>query len=102
VTGNPLLPLYADEIQAKSLGMAVQVFELDSGNGKGRPVPLGELGELVCTQPFPSQPVTFWGPDGDKRYFDSYFEMFGTSGWVQGDLIRISKATRGVQMLGRS
>jgi hypothetical protein len=24
-------------------------------------------GELVCTEPFPSMPITFWGEDGDER-----------------------------------
>lgn len=61
----------------------------------------GLPGELVCTQPFPSQPLTFWGPDGSEKYKDAYFSTF-PGVWTQGDLIRINPTTGGIQMLGRS
>jgi acetoacetyl-CoA synthetase len=102
VTGTPLLPLYANEIQAKSLGMAVEVFHSNFEEGRQNAITTDEPGELVCTQPFPSQPLTFWGPGGQEKYFNSYFSMFGPTTWVQGDLIRISTTTKGIQMLGRS
>lgn len=76
--------------------MAVDVF--DSG---GMPITSGEPGELVCKAPFPSQPITFWGKNGTERYRKSYFEMFGDTVWVQGDLIRMGN-TGGIEMLGRS
>ncbi|CZR52475.1 related to Acetoacetyl-CoA synthetase [Phialocephala subalpina] len=97
VCGNPFLPLHADEIQCKALGMAIDVF-----NSDGEIIRSGEPGELVCKQPFPSQPITFWGEGGEEAYKNSYFSMFGATVWVQGDLIRIGQRTRGVQMLGRS
>ncbi|KAH6718659.1 acetoacetyl-synthase [Leptodontidium sp. MPI-SDFR-AT-0119] len=97
VCGNPLLSLHADEIQCKALGMAVDVFD-----SNGESIQSGEPGELVCKQPFPSQPITFWGEGGEEAYKNSYFSMFGTSVWVQGDLIRIGQRTQGIQMLGRS
>jgi acetoacetyl-CoA synthetase len=96
-----LLPLYADEIQAKALGMAVDAFEPDLVNGSPKRISTDEPGELVCTQPFPSQPVTFYGPGGEEKYFKSYFSVLPGM-WVQGDLIRISTSTKGIQMLGRS
>ena len=34
---------------------------------------VSEKGELVCTRPFPSMPLTFWGDDGEERYHSSYF-----------------------------
>lgn len=100
VTGNPLTPVHADEISGKSLGMAVDAF--DSLDAQGRSIAnLGEPGELVCTQPFPSQPLTFWGPKGAENYKKAYFSMF-TGVWIQGDLIQINPKTNGVRMLGRS
>ncbi|PVH76699.1 acetyl-CoA synthetase-like protein [Cadophora sp. DSE1049] len=77
--------------------MAVDVLDSD-----GESIQSEEPGELVCKQPFPSQPITFWGEGGEEAYKNSYFSMFGKSVWVQGDLIRIGQRTRGIQMLGRS
>ncbi|KAM5346086.1 hypothetical protein ACJ41O_009091 [Fusarium nematophilum] len=100
VTGNPLTPVHADEISGKSLGMAVDVFDpLSSQATSIRDS--DEPGELVCTQPFPSQPLTFWGPEGSEKYKDAYFSTFAGV-WTQGDLIRINPNTGGIQMLGRS
>ncbi|KAF2491726.1 acetoacetyl-synthase [Lophium mytilinum] len=101
VGGSPLLPLYADEIQAKVLGMAVDVF--DPSHPEGVSIHASnEPGELIVRQPFPSQPVTFWGLGGDAKYREAYYDLFGPKVWVQGDLIRISTTTGGIQMLGRS
>lgn len=81
--------------------MAVDVF--DPLSEKGRSLEgTNEPGELVCTAPFPSQPLSFWGPKGDEKYRDAYFSTFGPRVWVQGDLIRINPNTKGIQMLGRS
>ena len=101
IGGTPLLPLYADCIQGKALGMAVDVYDCNSQ------VPRSienseEPGELVCKQPFPSQPLTFWGSKGLELYEKSYFDVFGRGVWVQGDLIRVKRDHGGIQMLGRS
>lgn len=71
--------MYAGEIQAKALGLATDVF--DDG---GRPAPVGEKGELVCTAPFPSMPLAFWGDDEGSRYRAAYFERFDGV-WAHGD-----------------
>ncbi|KAI0199977.1 hypothetical protein F4808DRAFT_461372 [Astrocystis sublimbata] len=92
----PLLPVYVGEIQCAGLGMAIDVF--DSISGERTP---GEDGELVCTQPFPCQPLTFWGADGDAKYRASYFERFADV-WHHGDFVRINVRTGGLTMLGRS
>ncbi|RSL87766.1 hypothetical protein CEP52_015422 [Fusarium oligoseptatum] len=100
VTANPLTPVHANEISGKSLGMAVDVFDPLSS----KPVSIrdtGKPGELVCTQPFPSQPLTFWGPKGSDKYRDAYFSTI-PGVWTQGDLIRINPTTGGIRMLGRS
>ena len=60
VQGNPLLPVWAGAISGRCLGVATAAYDLD-----GRPV-VGELGELVITEPMPSMPVGFWNdPDGN-------------------------------------
>jgi acetoacetyl-CoA synthetase len=52
--------------------MKVQVY-----SDAGEPIEAtGEPGELVCTAPFPSQPVFFWGDKDGKRYRSAYFERF--------------------------
>jgi acetoacetyl-CoA synthetase len=66
------------ELQAKGLGMAVEVFD-----ESGKPV-TREKGELVCTKPFPAMPIGFWNdPDGAK-YRAAYFEKYPNV-WRHGD-----------------
>ncbi|KAI0019033.1 acetoacetate-CoA ligase [Xylariomycetidae sp. FL0641] len=92
----PLLPVYIGEIQCAGLGMAIGV--VDSLTGEPAP---GQDGELVCTKPFPCQPLTFWGPTGEAKYRASYFERFDNV-WHHGDFVRIDPSTGGLTMLGRS
>ncbi len=78
VAGNPLEPVWRGEIQGPVLGMAVDVWSED-----GRSV-RGEKGELLCTRPFPTQPLMFWNdPDGQK-YRAAYYERF-PGVWHHGD-----------------
>ncbi len=85
--GDPTLPVYAGEIQGPALGMAVDVWRSD-----GDPAEVGERGELVCTQPFPSTPLRFWGDEDPEspgvvpgpRYRAAYFEGFPDV-WTHGD-----------------
>ncbi|KAJ5658451.1 AMP-dependent synthetase/ligase [Penicillium longicatenatum] len=99
-SGCPILPVYKGEIQCRSLGMAVSVFDY-AGNDISAS---GEPGDLVCTVPFPAQPVMFWpfGPKGQEKYRKSYFDVFGPSIWHHGDFVRVNPQTGGVIMLGRS
>jgi acetoacetyl-CoA synthetase len=96
ILGNPLLPVYAGEIQCRGLGMDVQAWD-----EQGQPV-TGRKGELVCCTPFPSQPVSFWNdPDGSK-YRAAYFEHYaGRDVWRHGDFIEITD-TGGIVVYGRS
>src|SRR5688572_10871924 len=59
---SPVLPVYRGELQSRSLGMAVEVF-----NDAAESV-VNTKGELVCTRPFPSMPLGFWNDRGDERY----------------------------------
>jgi acetoacetyl-CoA synthetase len=78
VLGDPTSPVWRGEIQAPGLGMAVEVW-----SEEGKPV-RQEKGELVCTKPFPSMPVTFWNDPGGTKYHAAYFERFPDV-WCHGD-----------------
>ncbi|PTD02514.1 hypothetical protein HYE67_002964 [Fusarium culmorum] len=101
VGGTPLLPVFAGEIQCKALGMAVDIYDPERVEGVSVEKS-GAAGELVCTQPFPSQPYEFHGPGGLEKYRSSYFERFGTKVWCQGDFIQRLTDTGGLLILGRS
>ncbi len=77
--GSPTLPVRRGQLTCKALGQAVQVLDT-----RGVPA-IGRKGELVCTEPFPSMPLTFWGEGGDQRYFDTYFAQ-RPGIWTHGDL----------------
>ena len=94
VGGVPTLPVYQGELQAASLGV-----RLESWSAEGKPL-IGEVGELVITEPMPSMPVCFWGDADGSRYRESYFEMF-PGVWRHGDWIEIT--ARGTAVIsGRS
>ena len=93
----PLLPVHAGEVQCLGLGMAVAAID----SLTGEEVKAGDEGDLVCTVPFPSQPLTFYGEGGDDKYRDAYFSRFPGI-WHHGDFVRINPATSGLVMLGRS
>jgi acetoacetyl-CoA synthetase len=94
VLGNPTGPVWRGEIQAKGLGMAVEVFD-ESGKSLEK-----QKGELVCTKPFPSMPVGFWNdPDGTK-YHAAYFERY-PGVWRHGDWTEITEHG-GIVIYGRS
>lgn len=76
---NPLSPLYVGGCQGRCLGTPSGVYDqtIEGGVGvKGIPVEDGVPGELVGTAAFPNMPTTFWGENGDERYFDAYFARF--------------------------
>jgi acetoacetyl-CoA synthetase len=92
--GNPTLPVYRGELQCRALGMKVEVFDEN-----GKPV-VGEKGELVCTAPFPSQPVCFWNDENDEKYREAYFDKY-PGYWSQGDYVELTE--RGTMIFyGRS
>jgi acetoacetyl-CoA synthetase len=100
VGGVPTMPVHSGEIQAPALGMAVQFFD-ESGRPITEP---GVAGELVCTRPFPSQPLGFWGDepfgaDGPK-YRAAYYERF-PGVWAHGDFASWT-VNGGVIIHGRS
>ena len=61
---------------------------------------IGEVGELVITEPMPSMPLYLWGDADGARYRESYFEMYPGI-WRHGDWIEITE--RGTAVIyGRS
>jgi acetoacetyl-CoA synthetase len=93
--GVPTLPVYRGELQGECLGMATDVFD-----EAGKPAATDEKGELVCTEPFPSKPLGFWGDSNHEKYRSAYYEGF-PGVWTHGDFA--SKSARGGYTLyGRS
>jgi len=78
VLGNPLGSVWPGEIQAKGLGMAVEVWGED-----GTPMAQGK-GELVCTKPFTAMPLGFWNDPAGEKYNKAYFARFQNV-WCHGD-----------------
>ncbi|TML52393.1 MAG: acetoacetate--CoA ligase [Actinobacteria bacterium] len=94
VGGVPTLPVYRGELQARALGAKVEAWSED-----GRPL-VGEVGELVITEPMPSMPLYLWGDEDGSRYRESYFSTF-PGVWRHGDWIEITE--RGTAIItGRS
>lgn len=83
VGGNPMLPVRAGEMQCRFLGNAVRAFD-----DAGREV-VGEVGELVCTEPLPSMPLYLWGDEDGSRLHESYFDTY-PGVWRHGDWIGIT------------
>jgi len=94
VGGVPTLPVYKGELQARCLGASIE-----SWDEQGRPH-VGEVGELVITQPMPSMPVFFWNDEDGSKLREAYFEMYPGI-WRHGDWIEITD--RGTAIIyGRS
>ena len=105
------LPMVAGEMQCRFLGVSVEAW-----NEQGRPV-IGEVGELVVTQPLPCMPPFFWGDKDHQRYLGSYFDTFPAgqgrkpgggdlpadagSVWRHGDWLKITPEGRAI-IYGRS
>ena len=94
VGGNPIGPVWSGEIQARVLGMAVDVFDEEGRSLRE------EKGELVCTEPWPSMPVCFWNDPDGARYRAAYFERF-PGVWWHGDYVELTEHD-GIIMHGRS
>jgi len=83
VGGNPAGAVWRGEIQARGLGMDVDVFDV-AGHSLAR-----EPGELVCRKPFPSMPVGFWNDADGEKYRTAYFDRF-PGVWCHGDWMQFT------------
>jgi acetoacetyl-CoA synthetase len=92
--GNPIMPVYAGELQCRGLGMKVEAFDEN-----GKPV-YNQQGELVCSAPSPSMPIYFWDDPDGRKYHLAYFDVY-PGVWRHGDYIEINDRG-GVIIYGRS
>ncbi|MEO0991571.1 MAG: acetoacetate--CoA ligase, partial [Pseudomonadota bacterium] len=92
--GSPIHPVRRGQLTVPALGHAVAVLD-----ARGAPV-IEQRGDLVCTEPFPSMPLTFWGEGGDERYRDTYFAERPEI-WTHGDVAELTH-TGGGYVHGRS
>jgi acetyl-CoA synthetase len=79
----PITDLKPTTLRGPALGMAVSVWGPD-----GRPAPPGEVGELVCTKPWPAMTRGVWGDP--QRYLDTYWSRWPDV-WVHGDWASIDE-----------
>jgi acetoacetyl-CoA synthetase len=97
IGGNRELPQVPGQMQCRLLGCAVEAWNED-----GQAV-IGEVGELVCTQPIPSMPLYFWNDANGERYLSSYFDMYSRTNargekrlvWRHGDWLKIGQKQDG-------
>ena len=94
VGGVPTLPVYEGELQARSLGARVESFD-----EQGTPL-IGEVGELVITEPLPSMPLYLWNDPDGARYREAYFEVY-PGVWRHGDWVEITDRATAI-IYGRS
>lgn len=95
VGGDPTRPFFAGEMTGPTLGTAVDVYA-----EAGVRAEVGEAGELVCLQPFPTVPVGIWGDETGERLRSTYFDTW-PGVWVHGDRA-VRTENGGVAILGRS
>jgi acetoacetyl-CoA synthetase len=92
--GSPLLPVYRGELQTRSLGLDVGVFDED-----GKDI-INKKGELVCKSPFPSKPLGFVNDPDNSKFKKAYFERFNGV-WHHGDYVLLNERG-GMVFYGRS
>jgi acetyl-CoA synthetase len=71
-----------EPIKTCSVGFPMPGMSIDVVGSDGKPVGPGEVGELVCRQPWPGMTRGFWGEP--ERYLDAYWRRF-PGVWVHGD-----------------
>jgi acetyl-CoA synthetase len=73
---TPMAPAKPVSLGFPALGAAMDVY-----SAEGRPL-RGEVGELVCTRPWPGMTRGIWGDD--ERYLETYWRRF-PGVWTHGD-----------------
>jgi len=79
---HPVEPIKPTSLGGPALGMAVDVFD-----DRGKPL-RGEVGELVCTRPWPGMTRSLY--KDDARYLETYFGRWPQV-WVHGDWASIDE-----------
>ena len=100
VGGSFLCPYPVEEIVSCSLGGPALGMDVDVVNDRAEPV-RGEIGELVCRQPWPAMTRGIWNDDAEgSRYHEAYWSTFDGL-WRHGDYALIDEAGSWF-ILGRS
>ena len=94
IGAGPTLPVRAGEIQCRCLGCKVESYSDDGASM------VGEVGELVVTEPMPSMPVRFLNDPYGTRLHESYFDVFPDV-WRHGDWVKVTEEGASV-VYGRS
>ncbi|GHJ35598.1 acetoacetate--CoA ligase [Streptomyces sp. TS71-3] len=76
----PTTPVWAGELSAPHLGVALAAFDADGA------AVTDQVGELVVTRPMPSMPLSLWNDPDGSRYRDAYFSSY-PGVWRHGDWI---------------
>jgi acetyl-CoA synthetase len=92
-----LSPYPVEELKVCSLGGASLGMDVDVFDQSGQPV-RGEVGELVCKQPWPGMTRGIWRDP--ERYIDTYWSTFDGV-WRHGDWAKIDEDGQWF-LLGRS
>ncbi|HEX2240533.1 MAG TPA: AMP-binding protein [Actinomycetota bacterium] len=79
----PVIPTKSCSLGSPALGMAIDVY-----TSEGKPAPRGEVGELVCTKPWPAMTRGVWS--NRERYIESYWSRWPDT-WVHGDWASIDE-----------
>ena len=94
--GNPCSPVWRGELQGAALATPVDIYDAE-----GNSIPEGGgAGELVCTGPIPSMPVSFWNDEDGQKYFKAYFAEYPNI-WRHGDWVEKTEH-HGLIVHGRS
>jgi len=80
----PTVAVRPGEVSVPCLGVALEAWDRS-----GHPV-VGEVGELVITQPLPSMPLQLWNDPDGTRYRQAYFAVF-PGAWRHGDWITVTE-----------
>ncbi|WP_036516792.1 AMP-binding protein [Nocardioides sp. J54] len=91
VGGSFLCPYPVEQIRSCSLGGPALGMDVDVVDDQARSV-RGEIGELVCRQPWPSMTRGIWNDDAEaSRYHEAYWSTFDGL-WRHGDFALVDDA----------
>lgn len=92
VLGNPNLEVFSGELQSMSLGLDVRAH--------GASEATGQIGELICANPFPSRPLGLFDDADGARFHHAYFAQHAGV-WTHGDRLELTQRG-GARIHGRS
>tara|TARA_B100000686_G_scaffold347656_1_gene436834 strand:+ start:2378 stop:4321 length:1944 start_codon:yes stop_codon:yes gene_type:complete len=95
VAGDPTGPVHRGEIQKPALGVKIEIL-----SESGEELRHGDQGELVCSNAFPSMPLSFLNDETGEKYRSAYYQRYEGK-WHQGDFAEWTP-NNGIIIHGRS